>query len=161
MAEQRVGRNKVVSLTYEIRDAGGELMERVDLPVNYVHGGRSNLFPQVEQGLDGCHVGDKVEVTLAPEEGFGIPRPELIYTDTIQNVPPEYRRVGAEAMFQNEKGEAITMVVTGIANGKIILDGNHPLAGRTIAFKVTVTGIRDAKPAEVASGVAEGSQHLQ
>ncbi len=161
MAEQRVGSLKVVSVTYEIWDAGGELMERVDLPVNYVHGGKSNLFPQVEQGLEGRLVGDRIEVTLTPEEGFGAPKPELTFTDDINNVPPEYQRIGAEAMFRNDKGETVTMIVTSIGNGKITLDGNHPLAGRTITFKVTVAGVRDAKPAEVASGVAEGSQFLQ
>ncbi len=160
MSEPRVGRHKVVSVTYEIRAADGELMERVDLPVNYVHGGKSNLFPQVERGLDGHLIGDKIEVTLSPEEGFGQPKPELIFTDDIQNVPPEFRRLGAEAMFKNDKEETVTMTVTSIENGKITLDGNHPLAGRVITFTVTVTGIRSATPQEIASGVAEGSQNL-
>ena len=147
----------MVQITYQITDPGGNVLERIDLPVAYVHGGRSNLFPQVEQRLDGCAIGDSVEVTLLPSEGFGDPDPNLTFTDTIDNVPSEYRRLGAEAMFQNERGETITMTVVRIENGKVTLDGNHPLAGKTITFHVSVADIRDATPAEVDSGVPEGS----
>lgn len=160
MGETRVGRHKVVYITYQITDDGGNVMERVDLPVGYVHGGNGDLFPQVESKLDGCVAGDTVQVTLSPEQAFGHPKPELTISDAIENVPPEYRRVGAEAMFQNERGESITMTVTRVEDGQVTLDGNHPLAGKTITFHVTVADIRDATPEEIAKGVPEGSLPL-
>lgn len=155
-----VAPHKIVSLTYEIWDAEGQLHERVDLPVQYVHGANSDLFEQIEQGLEGHAVGDVVDVTLTPDQAFGARRPELTHRDAIQNVPEEYRRVGAEAMFQNDQGETITMVVVGVENGQVVLDGNHPLAGKTVTFKVTITDIRDATPEEVAQGVPAGAPRL-
>lgn len=157
MSEPRVTKGKVVHITYQITDLDGNILERIDLPVGYVHGTHSDLFPQIEQRLDGCAVGDAVDVTLAPHEAFGPHRAELSFSDAVENVPPEYRRVGAEAMFQNDKGETITMIVTQVANGRVTLDGNHPLAGKTVVFQVTVADIRDATSDEMAKGVPEGS----
>ncbi len=160
MGDPRVAKHKVVHITYQITGQSGEVLERIDLPVGYVHGGKSDLFPQIEQRLDGCTIGDTVEVTLPPEDAFGQPDPRLTVTDAIGNVPPEYRRIGAEAMFQNERGETITLTVVRVEDGKVTLDGNHPLAGKTITFHVTVTDIRDASPDEIAKGMPEGSSTL-
>ena len=71
MTDQFVEQNKVVSFVYSIVDESGELLEQSDLPISYVHGGKHDLFEKVEQGLDGAVVGDTVEVSLTPEEGFG------------------------------------------------------------------------------------------
>jgi len=157
MSETRVGPNQVVYITYRILGTDGTLHEQVDVPVGYVHGGRSPLFPEIEAALEGRRVGEQVEVTLTPETGFGPHRPELTFTDAIENVPPEYRRLGAEATFQNDRGESLAMVVTRIADGKVTLDGNHPLAGRTVRFLVTVAEVRPATPAEVERGLPDGA----
>jgi FKBP-type peptidyl-prolyl cis-trans isomerase SlyD len=157
MPDARVGRNQVIYITYRILDADGVLHEQVDVPVGYVHGGRSPLFPQIERALEGLGVGDTATVTLGPEEAFGPHRPELTFTDALENVPPEYRRLGAEATFQSDRGETLTMVVTRIADGQVTLDGNHPLAGRTVTFHVTVAEIRPATAAEIARGLPEGA----
>jgi FKBP-type peptidyl-prolyl cis-trans isomerase SlyD len=157
MPESRVEPLKVVYITYRILDHLGQILDQVDLPVGYIHGGRSDLFPQIERELAGCEVGDTVDVTLTPDEAFGRHQPGLTFTDAIENVPPEYRRVGAEASFQSDRGETMTMTVTRVQDGKVILDGNHPLAGKTITFRVTVTDIRDATPEEIARGVPEGT----
>ena len=160
MGRARVDKHKVVFLTYRIRDLDGQLHEQVDLPIGYVHGANSNLFEQIEQALDGHVVGDTVEVQLSPKEGFGERRPDLTYTDAVENVPPEVRRLGAEAEFQNDRGETITMVVSRIEDGQITLDGNHPLAGKAVIFEVTITDIRDATAEEIARGIPEGGQLL-
>ena len=152
MSEQRVGQSKVVYFTYEIRDTGGNILERSDLPIGYLHGGRRELFDKLEASLNGCTVGDTVEVMLTPEEGFGGHKPELTYTDSIDNVPAEYRRLGAEATFANDQGATITMVVTRIENGQVTLDGNHPLAGHRLVYRITVSDIRDATEAEIQCG---------
>jgi FKBP-type peptidyl-prolyl cis-trans isomerase SlyD len=156
----KVARDKVVYITYQITDTAGGVLEQIDIPVGYVHGGRSDLFPQIERKLEGLAVGESVKVTLSPDEAFGQSNPDLTFTDAIENVPPEFRRVGAEATFQNERGETRTMTVTGVADGQVTLDGNHPLAGKTITFRVTVADIRDATPAEIASGTPEGNPAL-
>jgi len=156
MSEQIVRPNKVVYLTYEIKDSlNGDIIERIDIPVGYVHGGYSDLFSRIEGALEGHKVGDIVHVTLSPEEGFGPYDPTLTFTDDIGNVPPEYRRIGAEAVFENGQGDQITMVVNRIENGTLTLDGNHPLAGKTVTFRVTISSIRDAKKEEMEHGVPE------
>jgi FKBP-type peptidyl-prolyl cis-trans isomerase SlyD len=153
MVEQFVENNKVVSFTYSIVDQNGELLEQSDLPISYVHGGKHDLFEKVVQELDGCVVNDTVEVSLSPEEAFGPHDPELTYTDDIENVPPEFRRIGAEVEMMNDKGEAKTFTVTHIDDGKLTVDGNHPMAGKVITFQIRVIDIRDATPEELLSGV--------
>jgi FKBP-type peptidyl-prolyl cis-trans isomerase SlyD len=153
MTDQFVGSNKVVSFTYSIQDQSGAIVEQSDMPISYVHGGKHDLFQKVEDAMDGCVVGDTVEVVLSPEEAFGSHDPAMTYTDDIDNVPPEFRRVGAEVEMMNDAGESRKFIVSRIENGKLTVDGNHPLAGKTITFNITVTGIRDASPDEVESGV--------
>ena len=98
-------------------------------------------------------VGDTVAVKLTPEEGFGAHDPELTYTDSIENVPDEFRRVGADVEMMNDQGDSKKFTVTRIEDGKLTVDGNHPMAGKTIIFRIKVTDIRDATPAEQLNGV--------
>ena len=154
MTAQFVENNKVVSFSYSIVDEGGELLEQSDLPISYVHGGKHDLFDKVVQELDGCVIDDTVEVSLSPAEGFGPHDPALTYTDDIDNVPPEFRRIGAEVEMMNDKGEAKTFTVTRIEGGKLTVDGNHPMAGKVITFHIRVVDIRDATPQEMQQGVA-------
>ena len=79
--------------------------------------------------------------------------PTLTFTDDIENVPPQYRQVGAEVEFQNEDGEVKTFVVSKIENGKLTVDANHPLAGKNLLYRVKLVEIREATAEERASGV--------
>nr|VFK52341.1 MAG: FKBP-type peptidyl-prolyl cis-trans isomerase SlyD [Candidatus Kentron sp. TUN]VFK52791.1 MAG: FKBP-type peptidyl-prolyl cis-trans isomerase SlyD [Candidatus Kentron sp. TUN]VFK57862.1 MAG: FKBP-type peptidyl-prolyl cis-trans isomerase SlyD [Candidatus Kentron sp. TUN] len=153
MRDQVVEPNKVVYLTYEIKDSEDNILERADIPVGYVHGGHNSLFAKIEHTLDGHKVGETVHVTLNPEEGFGEYDPALTFTDDIKNVPPEFRQIGAEAVFENDQGEQVIMVVTRIQDGKLTLDGNHPFAGKTVIFRVTISSIRDAEGAEIENSI--------
>lgn len=153
MSDQFVGRHKVVSFTYSILDEDGTVLEQSDLPISYVHGGKHDLFEKIEQELDGCVENDVVQVTLTPEEGFGAHDPALTYTDDLDNVPPQFRHIGAEVEMMNDKGESRKFTVTRIADGRLTVDGNHPMAGKRIVFNIKVVGIRDATPEEVDNGV--------
>jgi FKBP-type peptidyl-prolyl cis-trans isomerase SlyD len=153
MTEQFVGCNKVVTFTYSILEEGGEVLEQSDLPISYVHGGKHDLFEKIEQELDGCVENDVVQVRLTPEEGFGPHDPSLTYTDDIENVPVEFRHIGAEVEMMNDKGDSRKFKVTRIENGKLTVDGNHPMAGKHIVFNIKVVGIRDATPEEITNGV--------
>ena len=156
MTDSIVTKNKVVSLIYAIRNQKGDLFEYRDLPVSYVHGSGADLFPKIEEALDGHAVGDRVVVQLSPAEAFGEHDPKLTFTDDIENAPPELRRIGAEFEAQNAKGESIMLTVTHIEGDKITVDANHPLAGQTITFEVTVQDIRDATPEEIRDGRPAG-----
>jgi FKBP-type peptidyl-prolyl cis-trans isomerase SlyD len=152
-----VARNMVVYLTYTILDENGGLFEQYDLPIGYVHGANGPLFEKIEHALEGRQVGDCVEVTLSPRDGFGEHKPELAFTDDIDNVPQEHRQLGSEVVFENERGEQIGLRVTCIADGKLTVDGNHPLAGQTVKFVVTIVGMRPATLEEIANGMPAGS----
>ena len=143
-----VSNNKVVYITYTILDQAGNVFEQSDVPMGYVHGVEGPLFEKIERELDGCLIGDRVEVTLTPDEGFGPHREDLTFTDDIENVPEQYRHIGAEVSFKSEKGEVMDFIVTHMGDGKLTIDANHPLAGQTVTFVVTVTGIREATQEE-------------
>lgn len=154
MTDPVVGHGKVVSFTYSIVDDTGAVVEQSELPIHYVHGGKHDLFDKVEQALTGAAIGDTIEVSLSPEEGFGPHNPDLTFTDDIGNVPPQYRHVGAEVEMHNDQGDARTFTVTRIEDGKLTVDGNHPMAGKVITFRIRIATIREASEAEIVDGVA-------
>ena len=155
MPSQKICRNKAVQFTYTILDDAGNVVEQVDLPVNYVHGASSmGLIERVERAMEGCVVGQSIEVDIPPSEGFGEYDSDLTFTDDIDNVPPQFRKVGAEVEMANGEGESKTFVVSKIEDDKLTVDGNHPLAGKTAKFKVKVLDVRDATAEEIRNGIS-------
>lgn len=152
MSENIVAKHKAIYITYSILDQQGQVVEQSDVPIGYVQGADSGIFTQVESALEGAKIGDKLEVFLPPKQGFGEYDSKLTFTDDIENVPEEYRYLGAEVEFENAKGENMKFRVTKIESGKLTIDANHPFAGQTVKFVVTVAAIRDASEAEIANG---------
>ena len=145
--------NKFVELTYRIVDqSNGEIIEQVEDPLGYVQGDNSLLFNQVTKKLEGKSAGDEVEILLKAKDAFGPKIEDLIFTEDIDNVPMEYRHIGANVTMQNDKGGTKDFVVSSIENGKLTIDGNHPLAGKDIIFFVEVLSIRDAIADEIIEG---------
>jgi FKBP-type peptidyl-prolyl cis-trans isomerase SlyD len=147
-------KNKYVTLTYTITDESGDVLERIDLPINYIHGRDSQMIEKVEQALEGHVTGDQVSVSISPEEGFGEHRPEMTFSDDIANVPPQFQHIGAEVEFQNDKGETKIFRVVRIEEGKLTVDGNHPFAGKVITYNIRIEDVRDASLDELANGAA-------
>lgn len=137
---------KFVSMTYVISDTDGHILEQNDIPVGYVYGGDMELLGGMDRALRGKAAGDRVEFTVPPGQGFGEHDPELTFTDDLDNVPPEFRFLGAEVQMQNEQGETKSFFVTKIEDGKLTVDGNHPLAGRSLKVNLEVKEVRDATP---------------
>jgi FKBP-type peptidyl-prolyl cis-trans isomerase SlyD len=148
MSDDVVRTGKYVSLTYTIVDDKGEVVEQHDLPVGYVHGSDTQLIGDMDKAITGHRVGDMVQLTVPPEQGFGDRDESLTFTDDLDNVPPEFRRIGAEVVMENDRGESRTFYVTRIADGKLTVDGNHPLAGQQLKINVKIHEVRDAKPGE-------------
>ena len=145
--------NKFVELTYRIIDqTNGEVIEQVEEPLGYVQGDNTLLFNQVTKELEGKSVGDEVEILLKAEDAFGPKLEELIFTDEINNIPVEYRFIGAAVTMQNDKGGTKDFIVSSIEDGKLTIDGNHPLAGKDIIFYVEVLSVRDATADEIIEG---------
>jgi FKBP-type peptidyl-prolyl cis-trans isomerase SlyD len=158
-----VAHNKLIYITYSILDARGMVVEQHDVPVGYVQGANSGILPAIESAVAGCKIGERVEISLTPEEGYGLRDESLVFTDDLDNVPEQFRRVGAEVMFENASGETKVFYVTAIEDGKLTLDGNPSLAGQSVTCLVNVIDIRDATPEEIRNGrpldVQTGSIH--
>lgn len=149
-----ISNKNVVSFIYQILDEEGNIMEHSDVPMEYIHGVSGTMYPKVEQALEGKVVGDRVEVVLPPADGFGEHDPNLTFTDHIDNVPHEYRWIGAKPTFENERGEVMELVVSKIEGDQLTVDANHPFAGKTVAFRIKVVGVRKATGAELSGNVS-------
>ena len=148
MADETIRPGKYVALTYVIVDERGDIIEQHDMPIGFVYGSDTELIGNMDRAVDGKRVGDEVEVKVPPEQGFGEHDPSLTFTDDIDNVPPQFRQVGAEVPMQNDEGETKAFYVTRIEDGKVTVDGNHPLAGKFLTVRVRIEEVRDAREGE-------------
>jgi len=149
-----ISRDTVVSLDVELSDVWGNLIHRSEEPMQYLHG-RGEIFPALESALEGKGMKERVEVRLEPEEAFGD------YDENLLRVEPRGRfpeSVEVGMRFEGEAGgedEDRIFTITDIADDKVVLDANHPLAGIALKFSCTVVGVRPATPAEIQNGVAD------
>lgn len=150
MSDQIIRPGKYVTLTYSIADDAGNILEQTDLPVGYIHGGNTELIGGMDEAVTGKRAGDRVDLTLTPDQGFGPHDPSLTFTDDLENVPPEFRFVGAEVPMQSDSGEVKTFIVTRIGGGTLTVDGNHPLAGKSLKVHVRIKEVRDPTQDEMA-----------
>ena len=145
--------NKYVELTYEVIDQkSGRVLTSVEFPLGYVHGVNTILSPQVMTELEGRSAGETIQVPLDCNKIFG-PRDEsLVITERIRNVPEEYHEVGTAILMENDRGETKTFLVTRKDRKTITIDGNNPLCGREVIFKLEILLVRDASEEEIAAG---------
>ena len=145
--------NKYVELTYKVIDQkSGQVLTSVEFPLGYVHGVNEVLSPQVSAELEGKSAGETIEVPVDCNEIFG-PRDEsLVITDHIENVPKEYREVGLAILMENDQGNTKSFLVTRVDAKTVTIDGNNPLCGREVIFKLDILLVRDATEEEIAAG---------
>ena len=145
--------NKFVELTYKVIDKKtGGVLTLVEFPIGYVHGASEILSPQVTAELQGKSAGEFIEVPIDCNQLYG-PRDEsLVSTDLIDNVPEQYREVGMRILMENEKGESKSFLVTRIDDKTLTIDGNNPLCGREVIFKLEILTVRDATEEEIELG---------
>ena len=145
----QVAMNTVVTMTYELKNSDGEILESSTDPVAYLHGGYDNIFPKVEEAMHGKNVGDVVEVNLEPVDAFGEYDEGLVQIEPASAFPAAELKVGMQFEGEDDTGDVILYTVTEIADGKVVVDGNHPWAGERLLFKATITDVRTAKQEEV------------
>ncbi len=156
----RIAKNTVVSLEVELSDIWGNAIQRSGEPVQYLHGGYGNIFPAAEAALEGKGVKDRVEVRLEPEEAFGD------YDENLLRVEPRGRFPETLEVGMHFEGSAVgededrVFTVTDMAEDKVVLDANHPLAGMAIKFSCTVVGVRPATEAEIRNGATDDPESV-
>jgi FKBP-type peptidyl-prolyl cis-trans isomerase SlyD len=151
--KETVQDNKLVELTYKVIDEkSGQVLSTVEFPLSYVHGADEVLASAVTDQLHGKSAGDIIEVPIDGNQIYG-PRDEgLVFTDHIENVPEEYREVGTKILMENEKGEPREFFVTRVDDKSLTVDGNNPLCGRDLIFKLEILKVRDATDQEIEAG---------
>ncbi len=154
-SSEAIREGKFVELTYKVTDRKtGHVITRVEFPLGYVHGHNEILAPSVHRQLEGKRAGDTIEVVIDGNQVFG-PRDEsLVFSDRIENVPEEYRRVGTSILMENDRGQTRSFLVTHLDDETLTVDGNNPLSGREIVFTLEILSVRDATEAETRAGGA-------
>lgn len=151
--EDPIADGKLVELTYKVIDIKTKsVLTEVEYPIGYVHGLNEILAPQVTAELEGKLPGDVIEVPIDCNKLFG-PRDEsLVFTDHIDNVPEEYRELGMSILMENNDGKSKTFIVTRMDEKSITVDGNNPLCGREVVFRLNIITVRDATEEELELG---------
>lgn len=152
-----ISENKVVTIHYTLKDEQGDILETSegDEPLAYIQG-TGNIITGLEQALSGHDVGDRVEVTVTPEEGYGErdeERVQVVPKTQFENM--EELDVGMQFHAETERGVEVVTVVK-VDGDDVVVDGNHPMAGQTLNFDVRVLAIRDATAEELDHGHVHG-----
>ncbi len=154
----QIAENSVVSIHYTLTNDAGETLDTSDgrEPLVYLHGAQ-NIIPGLESELTGKTVGDAFDVTIQPEDAYGIVNPELIQTvphsafEGVEKVEP-----GMQFQARGDDGNTQLITVTEVAESGVTVDGNHPLAGQVLNFSVQVEEIREASQEELEHGHVHG-----
>jgi FKBP-type peptidyl-prolyl cis-trans isomerase SlyD len=152
----RIEDDTVVTLTYKLYAASGDLIEEAREPITYLHGGHHGIFPMIEDALAQKQPGESCSVTLEPDDAFGEYDADLVRVEA-QDRFPENVKVGMQfEETTDDDEESRVFTVTDIADGKVVVDGNHPLAGQRLRFDCTVVDVRAATQEELEHGHVHG-----
>ncbi len=148
----KISKNTVVTVEYTLSDAQGNVIEQGNEPMVYLHGGFENTLPKIEEALDGKDIGYQVEIQVEPEDAFGEYDPQLVKVEPRNRLPSPLE-VGMQfegIPDDDDESEAeLIFTVTDIADDKVVLDGNHPLAGIALRFSLHVKEVRAATEEEI------------
>ncbi len=148
----KIAKNTVVTVHYKLSDAQGNLIEDGRQPMVYLHGGYENTLPKIEEALEGHEIGYATEIQVEPEDAFGEYDPTLIKVEPRNRLPnPLEVGMQFEGMpdGSDDEDDAMIFTVTDIADDKVVLDGNHPLAGIALCFALNVADVRAATQEEI------------
>nr|WP_298378366.1 peptidylprolyl isomerase [uncultured Halomonas sp.] len=153
----QIAQNSVVAFHYTLTNDSGEVLDSSEgrEPLTYLHGS-GNIIPGLEKELEGRQDGDKLQVTVTPEEGYGENQPALVQEvprDSFQGV--ESIEPGMQFQAQTQGGP-LMVTVTKVEGDTVTVDGNHPLAGQKLNFDVEISEVRDATQEEVEHGHVHG-----
>jgi FKBP-type peptidyl-prolyl cis-trans isomerase SlyD len=149
-----ISENSVVTISFKLFDSSNQLLEESPEPIVYLHGTHSGIFPKIEETLNGKTVGDSISVTLEPVDAFGEYDAKMIRIEPVSELPADIA-IGGYLVAELD-GNEVVWRVTGIADGKAVLDGNHELAGQRLRFDCSVLEVRAASKEELAHGHAHG-----
>ncbi|GKS59535.1 peptidyl-prolyl cis-trans isomerase [Nitrospira sp.] len=138
-----VSEGLVVSVEYTLRLDDSALVESNvgEAPMTYTHG-KQEIISGLERGLEGMRIGEVKRVTVAPQDGYGDIQPEGRFEVSKSRIPDEALRVGVSLQGEGPDGQAVFPRVAEVKDETVVLDLNHPLAGKTLHFDVKVLDIQ-------------------
>ena len=145
----KIEKNTAVTLRFKLADAQGKLIEENKDPMVYLHGGYGNTLAKIEEALEGQEPGYQTTLALAAEDAFGLRDEDLMRTIPRSQFPPGVK-VGGQLEGQGSDGRKQVFNVVKIKGDTVILDANHPLAGKALRFTLKVTDVRRASEEEIA-----------
>lgn len=160
----KIVKNAVVTVNYTLSDAQDNLIEEGHEPMVYLHGGYDNTLPKIEEALEGKEIGFQTVIQVEPEDAFGDYDAELVKIEPRSKLPTPLE-VGMQfegtpdeddGQSDDDELESIIYTVTDIADDKVVLDGNHPLAGMALRFSLQVRDVRMATDEEIEHGHPHG-----
>jgi FKBP-type peptidyl-prolyl cis-trans isomerase SlyD len=154
----KIAKNAVVTLRYHVSDVDGTLLDAGENPLTYLHGGYEQIFAGVESALEGRSAGEDLQVRLEPEDAFGEYDADLVRVEPRELFPKELQ-VGMqfEGVGSGGDDDDVTLfTITDIEEGKVVVDGNHPWAGKALDFFCKIMEVRAATREEITHGHVHG-----
>ena len=153
-----IATNKAVSIEYTLTNDDGDVIDSSagGAPLVYLQGA-GNIIPGLEKALEGKAVGEELTVTVEPEDAYGEYSAELVSTlsaSMFEGV--DQLEVGMQFHASAPDGQMQIVTIRDLDGDDVTVDGNHPLAGQRLTFKVKVVAVRDASEEEVAHGHVHG-----
>ena len=145
----KIDKNTAVTLQFKVTDLQGKLIEDGNEPSVYLHGGYGNTLAKIEEALDGQASGYQVSLELQPQDAFGLRDDGLLRSLPKKQFPPGVK-VGGQLEGRGEDGQTRVFNVMKIKGDTVLLDGNHPLAGKALRFQIKVISVREATEEEIA-----------
>jgi FKBP-type peptidyl-prolyl cis-trans isomerase SlyD len=156
----KIDKNTAVTLQFKVTDLQGKLIEDGKEPSVYLHGGYGNTLPKIEEALTGQESGHQVTLDLQPQDAFGVRDESLLRTLPKKQFPPGVK-VGGQLEGRGEDGQMTVFNVMKIKGDTVLLDGNHPLAGKALRFAIKVLDVRQASEEEIAHQHVHGAHGHQ
>ena len=159
----QIAKDTVVTVSFELKDRQGQVLEKAGSMLSYLHGGYDGIFPLVEEALQGKSVGDECAVKLEPDDAFG-EYDEMLLRVEPRNIFPKNVVVGMQFEGGAEDADAddyVLYTVTDVTDDQVVVDGNHPLAGMALDFSCKVMEVRQATAEELEHGHVHGDHGHQ
>ena len=154
--QMTITKDAVVTIDYSIKDSNGELLESADGELLSFIQGSQTLAPGLEKALEGKKKGDQLEVTLPPEEAFGVREEDLVREVSLEDFEDKEDVREGLVFHADLDGEVRFYTVKSVDGDTVIIDGNHPFADKTLTFNITVTEVREASEEELEHGHVHG-----
>lgn len=150
--ERRVENGLMISVEYTLKNTEGKVLEtnKGKEPLRYVHG-QNRMIPGLERELTGMKVGAEKHVTVKPEDAYGEVNPDAVQEIPKEQIPPDGLQVGAVLSARSPQGVIVPITIREIKEKTVVVDLNHPMAGKTLVFDVKIVDIQPA-PAESSPG---------